>query len=268
MRAAGAVILIAAVVVLSGCGGGNHARRNAVNEYFDRVDAAQTPVRLEAGPIQQAFARFSTVHNTKSEMRALVRAQTLLERVQRKVQRVRPPGDARRIHADLVRLYGMQAGVASELVAMTHFVPRYEAALVPLKPAHAALTTDLKAAKGWRKIAAAFGRYRSSLAVVLAGIARLSPPATLRPAFEAERTALQRSTVLCASIENALAKHDVKKTAAGVQALAGLGAETSVARVQRAQLAAAKAYNARLARISSLTTQIGRERNQLVGSLG
>jgi hypothetical protein len=42
---------------------------------------------------------------------------------------------------------------------MTRFVPRYKAALVALKPAHATLGSDLTAAKGWTKIAHAFGRW-------------------------------------------------------------------------------------------------------------
>lgn len=268
MRAAGAVILVGATIVVAGCGGGNHDRRNAVNTYFDRVDAAQLQVRLQTVPIENAFARFSTVHNSKSETRALVRADAMLERTLVKLKHVRPPADAQRVHADLVQLYGLEAGVAHELVAMTGFVPRYDAALTPLKPAHTTLTSGLKTAKGWQEIAAAFERYRVSLAGVLVQLRRLSSPTTLRPAFDGESAALVRSIALCASIERALEKHDAKLTAAGISALSGLGTQTSAARVQREMTAAAKAYNARLARIASLNVRIGRERNALVGELG
>ena len=239
-----------------------------MNRYFDRVDAAQVQVRLEAVPIEKAFTGFSTAHNSKSETRALVRAHAVLARVRAKVQRVQPPDDARPLHADLVRLYNLQVGVAGELIAMTRFVPRYEAALAPLKPAHATFATDLTKAKGWRKVSAAFERYRLSLAAVHARLDHLSAPPTLRPAFKAERVALARSVALCSSIEAALAKHDAKKTAAGIRTLTGLGTETAVARTQRDQIAAAKAYNARLARISALSAKIGRERDKLVGELG
>src|SRR5665213_1561994 len=229
MRSAGAaIILVAAVGLVAGCGGGSHARRDAVNQYFDRVDAAQQQVRLEAVPIEQAFRRFSTGRNTTSEIHALVRAQVALERVHAKLQRVKPPADASRVHADLLLLYGLQAEVAGELVAMTHFVPRYDAALVPLKPAHTTLVSGLRAAKGWQKIAQAFERYRLSLTGVLGQIDRLTAPSTLRPSFDAERTALRRSVGLCSSIEVALAKHDAKKTAAGISALSGLGTEKAV----------------------------------------
>lgn len=268
MRAAGAVILIAATVMAAGCGGGNHARRDAVNGYFDRVDAAQLQVRLHAGPTEKAFARFSTVRNSKSEMLALVRANALLERTWTKLKRVQPPDDARQIHTDLVRLYGLESGVARELVAMTRFVPRYDAALASLSPAHVGLVSDLKTAKGWKKIAAAFERYRLTLAGVLTQLGRLSAPPTLRPALDAERVALRRSVALCASIESSLERHNAKQTAAGITALSSLGTQTSAARVRGELVAAAKSYNARLARIATLNARIGRERNALVGALG
>jgi hypothetical protein len=268
MRAAGAVVLVAATVIVAGCGGANHTRRDAVNAYFDRVDAAQVQIRLQAGPIEKAFAKFSTVHNSKSEMRALASANVMLDRTWVKLKRVRPPADARRVHADLVNLYGLEADVARELVAMTHFVPRYDALLAPLSPAHTTLAGDLKTAKGFKQIAAAFERYRLSLAGVLAQLRRLSAPPTLRPALEAESAALARSVGLCSSIEKALERHNAKQTAAGITALSGLGTQTSAARVRNQLAAAAKAYNTRLARISSLTVKIGRERNALVGELG
>jgi hypothetical protein len=268
MRTAGAVVVVAAAFAVAACGGSSHARRDAVNQYFDRVQAAQGQVRVEAAPIEQAFSRFSTVRNSKSELRALVHAQAVLERVHAKVQRIQPPADARRVHADIVHLYELQAGIAGELIAMAHFVPRYDSALAPLKPAHVQLASDLKAAKGWKKIAHAFERYRLSIAAVLAEIDHFSAPPTMRPAFNAERDVLGRSVGLCASIETALAKHSAKKTSAGIRALTGLGTEKAVVRAQRNQIAAAKAYDARLARISSLTAKIADERSKLVGQLG
>jgi hypothetical protein len=267
MRAAAAVVIVAATIVVAGCGG-SHERRDAVNRYFDGVDAAQQPMRLEGGAINKALARFSTVRNTPSETRALVHAQAVIERVGAKLRRVQPPEDARRLHADLVRVYALQAGVVSELVEMTHFVPRYDAALVPLKSAHANLAIDLTHAKGWQPIAHAFARYRQSLAAALAQLTHLSAPPTMRPGFNTERTALRRSVALCATIETALAKHDAKQTTAGIRALSSLGTQNGAAQARRDQIAAAKAYNARLARISSLTAKIGRERDALVGELG
>lgn len=267
MRTAGAVILVAVATVVAGCGG-SHARRDAVNRYFDRVDAAQAQVRREAVPIEKAFAHFSSVRNTQSETHALVHAHAVLERALTNVQLVRPPADATPVYTDLVRLYGLQAGVAAELVAMTRFVPQYDAALVPLKPTHATLVSDLKAAKGWAKIGKAFERYRLALAGVVARLGRLSAPSTLRPAFEAERSTLARSVGLCTSIEAALAQHDAKRTSTGIRALSGLGTEKAVVRARRDQIAAAKAYNARLTRIASLAAKIGRERDKLVLKLG
>jgi hypothetical protein len=260
--------MLFAAVVVAGCGGNSHARRDAVNRYFDRVDAAQLQVRLQAGSIERALTHFSMQRNTKSETGALLHAQAVLERARVKVQHVQPPADARPLHADLVRLYGLQAGVAGELAAMTRFVPRYDAALAPLKPAHTTLAGELKVAKGWKVISRAFERYRLSLVAVVTQLDRLTAPPTMRPASDAERAALRRSAAICTSIEDALAKHDAKKTAAGINALSAFGRENAVAHARRQQVAAAKAYNARLAQIASLTAKIGKERDALVGELG
>ena len=81
MRAALAVILLVVAVAAAGCGA-SHARRDAVNLYFDRVDAAQLPVRNATASISQAISHFSVQHNSSSEVRALMRAHSLFSQVE------------------------------------------------------------------------------------------------------------------------------------------------------------------------------------------
>ena len=268
MRAAGAVVAVAALVALAGCGGGNHARRDAVNAYFDRLEKAQAPVLLHSPAIATAFGTFSTVRSSPKETAALVRAHTLLARVGARVRAVHPPAEAARMQRDIERLYALQTGVAAELVQMIRFVPAYRKALTPLQPAHAMLSTELKVAKGWQAIAAAFKRYRLSLVAVLAKLDALAAPATLRPSFVAQRRSIRQSVVSCSAIEAALARKDRKGTALAINGLSGLGADSSLAKAQAAQIAATKAYNARLADVSTLQSAIGKERDKLVGALG
>jgi hypothetical protein len=263
-----ALVALAALLLLAGCGGGSHARRDAVNAYFDRVEAAQLPVRRQATAISKAFGSFSTVKNSPKEQAALVHAHTVLAGVERRVSAVEPPVDAKRMHRDIVRLYSMQAAVAAELVQMSRFVPRYKQALVPLVPTHARLATELKTAKGWKPVAAAFRTYRLSLASVLAKLDGLAPPPTLEPSFAGQRAGIRRSIGLCASIEDALARHDQKATAAAIGRLATAAAEKTAVKAHNAQVAAASAYNARLAAISALQRKIGSERERLVRTLG
>jgi hypothetical protein len=262
-----ALVAVAALLALAGCGG-DTSRRDAVNAYFDRVEAAQTPVRRQERAISKAFSSFSTVKNSPKELAALAHAHAVLARVERQVSGVEPPADARRIHREIVRLYALQAGIAAELVHMSRFVPRYTTALEPLGPTHARLAKSLQTAKGWRPVAAAFHAYRLSLASVLGRLDAMSPPRILEASFDAQRAGIRRSIGICASIEDALVRQDAKAAAAAIGRLSAVASEQTAAKARAAQVAAAKAYNARLAAISALRLRISKERDRLVGRLG
>jgi hypothetical protein len=269
VRAAGAVVAVAVLVALAGCGGGGgHERRDAVNVYFDHVEAVQKPVRLRSLTISRAFSAFSTVKSSPKETAALVQAHAVLARVAAKLRDMRAPREATRMHRDITRLYELQSRVAGELVQMTRFVPAYAKALTALRPAHAELSKDLKVAKGWRPIAASFKRYRLSLLGVVSKLNALVAPPTFKPSFDAQRRGIRRSIVLCSSIEDALARQDAKATARAINGLSGLAAERAPAKARVAQIAAAKAYNARLRAISALQLRVGTEREKLVEGLG
>lgn len=268
MRAAVAVTLLVVAVAAAGCGGTSHVRRDAVNLYFDRVDAAQLPVRNASASIAQAISHFSVQHNSSSEVRALTRAHSLFSQVEARLMAMHPPADAMRIHAQLVHYYAVQFDVTGELVQMTQFVPRFAKAIQPLKSTHDRLTAELKLAKGWQPVATAFARYRGGLASIVAQLELLVAPATFLPAFTAQKAGLSRSVQLCLAIESALAHHNATATTAGIRSLANVGAENAAAKVRGEQIAAAKAYNARLAQVGILEGRIAKERDRLVAELG
>lgn len=103
---------------------------------------------------------------------------------------------------------------------------------------------------------------------ILARLDRLSAPPVLRPSLIAERRALRRSVALSAAVEAALAKRDARAVTADIRALSGLAAGPAAVRTRRDQIAAARAYNRRLAKISALARKIDRERQTLVQALG
>jgi hypothetical protein len=262
------VAVLAGTLFLAGCGGGGHARRDAVNTYFDRVDAAQITIRVHSSEIQQALSSFTTTGPSAARARSLAHARALLVRTGARIAAVPAPPDAAPIRRDLTRLYAMQASVAGELIAMTRFAPAYRRALTPVQPAHAALTADLKRAKGYAALGATFARYRSALEQALAALEKLHAPATLRPSFDAQQRQLRQSIELSAAVEAALAKKSAKATSAALRRLVALGTDGSVAQAQRAEADALKAYNARLVRVYALQRRIGLERTRLVRALG
>lgn len=262
---AGAIV----VAALAGCGGGGgHARRDAVNLYFDRVDRAQAGLAARQPAIDKALAAFSVKGNSDAEVRALVRARLELDRARRAVAAVTPPPEARALHRDLVRLLAGQAAIADELVRMSGFMPRLQSVLRPLVPAAAALNQDLRAAKGYAPVGAAFARYRSSLTEVIARLDALDPPPVLQPVVVGDRRLLANVVALCRRAEAALAAHEAAKADAAVRAVFAANAVVETKRTQAAQLAAARAYNARLKAINALADTVARERLRLVKSVG
>jgi hypothetical protein len=115
VRAVGVISCLVAVAVLGGCGS-SHARRDAVNAYFIKVDQAQQDLLASSGEIDAAFRAFSLGSNKPSETRELQRAQTQFGRALARVRAITPPADARQVHKDLVRLLALELGVSHELV--------------------------------------------------------------------------------------------------------------------------------------------------------
>jgi mono/diheme cytochrome c family protein len=335
-----------------------------VDAYFNRVDQADLTFRSQVGEIDDTFQSFSLTRTTPAELRRLVRARAEIQAGLRAVRAVEPPADARRIHADLVRLLTLQETAADELVRSAQFIPRFAATGKPLVAAATGLGRDLAAVKAppptptgtgqqlwnamgcgschtlaasgsngksgpsldtvrpsrarvvaqvrdggpkmpsyrnaltaaqigviasyvasaaghpsggsgaraaqaptapdvYHQYAAAFAHYRAATIPILARLDRLTAPPELRPLLDAERAALRRSVSLCTTIESDLGRHDVAAANKSIQTLFGLASGVNSAEVSRQQVAAARAYNARLTAIAKLSAAVARERQQL-----
>jgi len=142
------VALVAAAVVLAGCGGSDDTkkRRDAVNTYFDRVDRAQADLTSAAGEIDRAYANFKLTGNSAAELRELAFARARVTTALERVRAVKPPPEARRIHAELLQLLTLQHAAAVELLWIARSQPRFEHALAPLAAAGKTLGADIRAA--------------------------------------------------------------------------------------------------------------------------
>jgi hypothetical protein len=265
VRAAACVVL-AAALLLAGCGGGD-GRREAVDDYIEQVDSAQASLLGKKGQLDLVLARFDLVDPKAGDVAALGRAEDDLRRTAAKVRAIEPPRDARRLHGDVVRLLELQANVTRELVLAARYVPRFRSALEPLGDATTRLGTDLKAAGQTRASIAAFAAYRTSLSAILRELEPLTPPEALRPSLVGQRRALARSVALCSEVEDALRRGDVSGVGEALRALASLSTGPQAVRTRNAEIAAAKAYNKRLTTIGKLARKVERERVALDTSL-
>jgi mono/diheme cytochrome c family protein len=124
-------VLLAVGLLASACGGSSPAkdRRAAVNAYFDQVDRAEASVVASQGQIDDTYRHFSVARITPSELRQLAFAETTTADALRRVKLITPPADARRMHADIIRLATLQHQVAQELHETATYLPRFSAAL-------------------------------------------------------------------------------------------------------------------------------------------
>jgi hypothetical protein len=267
MRRARTGLLAVIVVALAGCGGGGgHPRRDAVNAYFDRVDKAELPMLNQRAVMNQAFRNFSMAGNPAAEVTALRRARATILATEARVAAIAPPSDARKIHAELLALLHREASLTGELVLASGYSPQLARIVRPLTPAGVALARDLRHAKGWNAQAAAFAVYRGAIAPVLAQLEALRAPPVLAPALAGEIAVLRRRVALSTTVESALKRKDAKAANVAIQALFAFGSDA--VRARRDEIAAAKAYNARIAQIAILTAAIAKERQKLIASIG
>jgi mono/diheme cytochrome c family protein len=143
----GVITLVA--VVLAGCGGGKSdatKRRDAVNAYFDRVDRAEAGLIASQGQIDQAFAKFRLRGNTATEVHELTFARDRVASASQRVRAIAPPIEARRLHADLVKLLALQHAAAAELLHVVTYQPQFERAVAPLAGVGKRLASDIKSA--------------------------------------------------------------------------------------------------------------------------
>jgi hypothetical protein len=115
--------------------------------------------------------------------------------------------------------------------------------------------------------AAAFTRYRDSLAGVTAALERLTAPPVLRPTHLAELQTLGRAAALSGSVGAALTRRDVAAANKGIRQLFATAAARQSS-TRQAAAAAVGAYNGRLRRIATLSARIVRERQRLVQQVG
>ncbi len=267
MRRARIGVVAVLVVLLAGCGGGGgHPRRDAVNAYFVKVDSAEAPLLNRRIAIENALRVFSMSANPPAEVKALKQAHADILAAQRRVGAIRPPADARKIHADLLALLRLEASLTGDLILTTSYTPQFRRALAPTGPAGTALAKELRTAKGWAKQADAFARYTAALSPVVATLGTLRAPPVLAPTLKGERASLEHRVALSGAVEAALRKKDAKAANVAIRSLFAIGPDA--VRTRNAEIDAARAYNTRIARISVLTAAVAKERERLVRSIG
>jgi len=122
-RALGCSVLLA-VLVVTGCGSSAKSkRRDAVNAYLGRVQTIQLHYRPSFDLANQAYRDFSKGKTGKRQVERLRGAEVSILAARDALESVSPPEDARKLHAELLQLYDLNASLGLEVITLQQFLP-------------------------------------------------------------------------------------------------------------------------------------------------
>lgn len=251
-----------AAAALAGCGG--HGDRKQVAAYIQRVDAVETRLAVPLRQITLANRDFAGKHpNLPKIRRNLARARVRVSAAERQLRAMDPPPRAKRLQSLLVRLVARENELAGEIESLATFVPAFARAVTPLTPASTDLRTALAAKTPDVAKVVALRAYAARLGTVVERLEQLRAPPATKPTLVAQATTLEHVRSAAVALADALEAKQTAKVPALLHRLdvASVGNRTLVA--QRAEIAAIKAYNARIRSLTALATAIGKERLRL-----
>jgi hypothetical protein len=231
---------------------------------------------LKAVTVAGSKLSSSTATVNQSQETALRHAVRRIVALRRKLGAIPTPATARPLRILVLLLASGEIDMTNELSQLFAFLPRYGNSLRTLTPATAALRTEL-ASKGSQTgnggattvleaKARALTKYRAQLTVLAAALRRLVPPPVARPQYETELHALTAMETSAGALAGGLksASPDVAKLLAAFDRAA---VTTQSLPAQRAEIAAVKSYDARVAKLNTLAAQVAEERLKLEQAL-
>jgi hypothetical protein len=291
-----AVAVLALALAAAGCGGssGKSARRTAVASYIVRIDTVEQQLRVPLTKVEKAYREFGTKKEpAKATAARLAGAEATLHTLKTRVSLIPAPPDARKLRLLMVRLTGAEVELAHELSTLSVFLPVFVRALQPLGAANTTLKTSLAAikvptpksvppsklkaarAEYTRQVDAAalaqadaLDAYLATIAKVQASLRGLDPPPALTPSYEEQAKTLAKVRTTGATLVAALRAKDFKHVAARNRAFQAAAQTSSSVTAQKAQIAAIKAYNARVLAIGALAREVDNERSAVQKRLG
>ena len=264
-RAFGCLVL-AAVLVLTGCGSsGKSKRRDAVNNYLDRVDQIQQHFRPSFALANQAYRDFSKAKPNKRQIERLRGAEVSILAARDALQGVTPPEDARKLHEELLQLYDLNATLGLEVITLQQFLPGVQNVLTSLGGVNKSYRKNLSGSKTASAQADALDAYGTAVKKVLDRLRRLASPPALRPWQRSQTGRLQDIVDTSHTLATALRVRDRNATKALITRFRFLLAHQP--NVSQAQHDAVKAYDSRLIRISKLQGKIAAEHQRLQNKL-
>jgi hypothetical protein len=259
------VAAVASVALVAGCG---NDERESVESYIEEVNQVQADLREPLSSVAQVNVEFSTKGSDLERLRPrLARSEGTMRRLHARLEQLQPPEQAVRLHRAFLALVDAQADLAGEVSAMASFLPELQAAVEPVAPASRRLRKRLTAVQTPLEQAAELDRYRIGLARAVTPREALDPPRVLAPSRDTQLRTLKSVQASAARLASALRADDREALPKLIAAFANAGRSGESVSAQKAQIAAIKAYNGRVARIRDLAEQVTNARIALEESV-
>lgn len=261
-----ALAAVAIAVLAAGCGG--DGRRDAVVAYIDDANLIQRRLAVPLDGARRAYTDFSKRDAKLEQIRPrLTKARHTIQTLERRLGRLNPPPEAKRLHALLLELVDAQAGLAHDIELLAEFMPRYVDRLSPLRAVERRLRSDLASARTADAQAAALDHYGRDVGVVVRTLDGLRPPAPLATEFETQMDTLGDIQRGATALARALKTNETEALAARLRQFADAANGGRSLAAQRANIAAVKAYNRRIARLNELAAEVNLERVRIQTTL-
>jgi hypothetical protein len=279
--------LIALALLVAGCGQSSSQRQAGdVAAYIVRVNKIQgqlTAPLLAVSKAGRAVGAQGAAPGTgtgllsgglvvQEERQRLLLAADSIHRIQRKLAAIPAPVAARRLRALLLQLVGDQESLTRQTAKLVVFLPRFRGALAPLTPAIRKLETSLTVnqARGSAAVAAvyqskatALREFQATVNGMLTRLRTLDPPLVSVPQDQIELHSLEGMSASAGRLAAALAHGGGGNTAQLLAQFDRAANSTRTRTAQKAQAAAVRAYDARIAQLNRLAEAASRERARL-----
>jgi len=271
------------------------AQRRSVSAYIDSVNAIENQMHRPLTRVMLAYRHFTASGPARTNpVPELAAAAQTLARLDRRLSALAAPPEAKNLRALLVRLVGEQVAVTREVQRLAAFAPQYAAVLRAAHAASTQLGVALHAVKipkphalrGTKKqiLAAqvqyqadstaaaaaqadAIDAYDRSVARVVDRLRNLRPPASLTPTYRAQLRSLRDAAAAGSRLADQLRKPDRASVPALGRQFTVATREAGTLVVQREEIAAIRAYNARARALSSSSADVERELARLQANL-
>ena len=286
-----AVAVAAAVIVTVTNHSSDSSEHKAVSGYITQVDTIEQQLQTQLTQTLRAYHDFVQGNTpTKTLVPRLDGARLTLTRLRTKLAAVPAPVEAMHLRSLLLRLLDDEVATAGEVTKLARFAPAYNGVLKRARRDGRRLSRALAAVKppaahklrGTRKQVAlaqaqftheadaaaaeqadAIAVYDGEIAGVVQSLRRLAPPLVMRPAYLGQLTALTQSRTAGAALAAELRKPARTDIAVYGRRFTIAARVAGTLSVQRAEIAAVKAYNRRVNHIGALQGEVQAELRRL-----